>query len=69
MEALRLRVQDLDFERRQIIVRDGEGDQDRVTLPPDSLIAPLQEQSSSAERSNSTRRTWRPVTAPSASRA
>jgi integron integrase len=44
MEALRLRVQDLDFAQRQIMVRDGKDDQDRVTMLPDSLVAPLQEQ-------------------------
>jgi len=43
MECLRLRVQDLEFERRAIIVRDGKGAQDRVTMLPDSLIVPLQE--------------------------
>jgi len=43
MECLRLRVKDLDFAQRQIIVRDGKGQQDRVTMLPESLIAPLQE--------------------------
>jgi integron integrase len=43
MECLRLRVKDLDFAQRAIIVRDGKGEQDRVTMLPDSLIAPLQE--------------------------
>ena len=42
MECLRLRVKDLDFGYKQIIVRDGKGAKDRVTLLPDSLIAPLQ---------------------------
>ncbi|HXI73807.1 MAG TPA: integron integrase [Verrucomicrobiae bacterium] len=37
MEALRLRVKDVDFERNQIIVRGGKGDKDRVTMLPDSL--------------------------------
>lgn len=32
MEAVRLRVQDLDFGYRQILVRDGKGAKDRVTL-------------------------------------
>jgi integrase len=31
IEALRLRVKDLDFERRQITVRDGKGNKDRLT--------------------------------------
>ena len=43
MECLRLRVKDLEFEQRAIIVRDGKGAQDRVTVLPDSLIPLLQE--------------------------
>jgi integron integrase len=43
LEALRLRVKDLDFERRAIIVRDTKGDEDRVTILPDSLVEPLKE--------------------------
>jgi integron integrase len=43
MECLRLRVKDLEFERRAIIVRDGKGAQDRVTVLPDSLIPLFQE--------------------------
>lgn len=42
-ECVGLRVQDIDFERRQIIVRDAKGDKDRVTMLPASLVAPLQE--------------------------
>jgi len=34
---LRLRVQDIDFERNQIVVRGGKGDKDRVTVLPESL--------------------------------
>jgi integron integrase len=41
MECARLRVKDLDFERRQITVRDGKGRKDRVTMLPERLIAPL----------------------------
>jgi integron integrase len=41
-EALRLRVKDLELERRRILVRDGKGAKDRVTLLPSSLAAPLQ---------------------------
>ncbi|MBI3164239.1 MAG: integron integrase [Anaerolineales bacterium] len=43
MECLRLRVKDLDFQNRQIIVRDGKGGDDRLTILPDSLIAPLRQ--------------------------
>ena len=41
MEGLRLRVKDVEFERREITVRDGKGGKDRVTVLPDRLVAPL----------------------------
>ncbi len=41
MEGLRLRVKDVEFERREILVRDGKGGKDRVTMLPDCLVAPL----------------------------
>ena len=44
IEALRLRVKDLDFERRQITVRDGKGKKDRVAMLPDTLRDPLRKQ-------------------------
>ncbi|MBL9166329.1 MAG: integron integrase [Verrucomicrobiales bacterium] len=44
LEALRLRVKDLDPARAQITVRDGKGSKDRVTMLPESLKTPLQEQ-------------------------
>jgi integrase len=50
MECLRLRVKDLGFERRTIVVRHGKGEQDRVTILPDSLIPPLQEHLLSVKR-------------------
>ena len=37
MEALRLRVKDLDLSRNEILVRDGKGQKDRVTMLPASL--------------------------------
>lgn len=40
-EALRLRVKDLDFEYRQIVVRDGKGAKDRMTVLPEKIIEPL----------------------------
>jgi integron integrase len=43
MECLRLRVQDIDFSRNEILVRDGKGAKDRITMLPVSLKAPLQE--------------------------
>lgn len=41
MEVMRLRVKDLDFANHQIIVRDGKGENDRVTMFPDILLEPL----------------------------
>jgi integron integrase len=43
MECLRLRVKDVDFARREIVVREGKGFKDRVTMLPESLVAPLRE--------------------------
>lgn len=42
MECVRLRVKDVDFAQMQILVRDGKGDKDRVTMLPRSLMEPLQ---------------------------
>lgn len=42
MEVVRLRVKDVDFARGEILVRDGKGMKDRVTLLPQALAAPLQ---------------------------
>lgn len=44
LEALRLRVKDVEFVRREIIVREGKGNKDRVTVLPENLIAPLRTQ-------------------------
>lgn len=41
MEALRLRVKDVDFDYAQIVVRDGKGGKDRVTILPDGAAATL----------------------------
>jgi integron integrase len=43
MEAVRLRVKDVEFSRREILVRDGKGGKDRVTMLPDRLIEPLRD--------------------------
>jgi integron integrase len=43
MECLRLRVQDIDFGANQIIVRDGKGFKDRVTMLPQTAREPLGE--------------------------
>ena len=49
LEGLRLRVKDVGFERREILVRDGKGGKDRVTVLPENLILPLQQQLSKAK--------------------
>jgi integron integrase len=41
-ECLKLRVKDVDFGYRQILVRDGKGGKDRVTMLPAALVEPLQ---------------------------
>jgi len=41
MESVRLRVKDLDFDHRAIIVRDGKGGKDRVVTLPEELVPPL----------------------------
>src|SRR5437773_1464435 len=41
MECVRLRVKDLLFEENQIVVRDGKGFKDRVTMLPSSVKAEL----------------------------
>lgn len=43
MECVRLRVKDVDFERAEIVVRDGKGAKDRITMLPQSLLPSLQE--------------------------
>jgi integron integrase len=40
-ECVQLRIKDLDFAQHQIIVHDGKGEKDRITLLPDSLSEPL----------------------------
>lgn len=41
LEGLRLRIKDVEFSRREIIVREGKGNKDRVTVLPENLILPL----------------------------
>jgi integron integrase len=43
-EGLALRVKDVDFQRKVIVVRDGKGGKDRVVMLPRTLEAPLREQ-------------------------
>jgi len=42
MEALRLRIQDLDFAAHQVVIRGGKGNKDRVTVLPQNLMNSLQ---------------------------
>ena len=44
LEGLRLRVKDIDFERRELTVREGKGGKDRMTVLPENLVLPLQDQ-------------------------
>jgi integron integrase len=50
LEGLRLRVKDVDFTKRELIVRDGKGSKDRRTMLPAILIAPLLSQIEEAQR-------------------
>ena len=42
LECLRLRVKDISFTRREIVIREGKGFKDRLTMLPASLVAPLE---------------------------
>lgn len=42
METLRLRIKDIDFEHKVILVRAGKGDKDRVTILPEPLVPDIQ---------------------------
>lgn len=44
MECLRLRVKDVDFDRRQIVVREAKGDKDRTVPLPETVVAALRSQ-------------------------
>ena len=44
LECLRLRIKDVEFERREILIREGKGNKDRVTVLPENLMQPLQQQ-------------------------
>jgi integrase len=50
MECLRLRIQDLRFERHEIVVRGGKGNEDQITLLPPELRPSLREQVEEARR-------------------
>lgn len=42
MEGCNLRIKDIDFDRKEIHIREGKGKKDRKTMLPDAVIAPLQ---------------------------
>jgi integron integrase len=42
LEVLRLRVKDVEFERREIAIRNGKGGKDRVSVLPENVIVPMQ---------------------------
>jgi len=42
LEGLRLQVKGVEFSRREIVVREGKGGKDRVTVLPENLIVSLQ---------------------------
>jgi integrase len=44
LEALTLRVKDVDLVRRALTVRDGKGRKDRITVLPEQLVEPLKNQ-------------------------
>jgi integron integrase len=50
MEAIRLRVKDVEFTRREVLVRDGKGGKDRVTMLSDRLIEPLRDHCARVKR-------------------
>ena len=50
MEALRLRAKDVDFSYRQIVVRDGKGGKDRVTILPERLVPALKNRLAATQR-------------------
>lgn len=43
IECVRLRVKDIDFEMKQILIRDAKGQKDRVTMLPEEVMPALQE--------------------------
>lgn len=50
MEAIRLRIMDVDFAQGQILVRDGKGRKDRRTMLPETCRQPLEIQITAARR-------------------
>lgn len=51
-EGLRVRVKDIDFQRKLVVVRSGKGDKDRITMLPEGLIPALRKQLARVEESH-----------------
>ena len=49
MECVRLRVKDVEFSHHEIVMRDGKGGKDRMTMLPESLVPDLDAQLRHAE--------------------
>jgi integron integrase len=49
LEALTLRIKDVDFDRRQVTIRDPKGRRDRATMLPNAVDEPLREQMAAAK--------------------
>jgi len=58
LECLRLRIKDVDLERRELVVRDGKGRKDRQTILPAKLVQPLREQIDRARRQHEADVAW-----------
>jgi len=56
MECLRLRIQDIDFSRNEITIRDGKGAKDRMTMLPESLKSQLKDHYTKGKEDARTRR-------------
>ena len=50
MDCLRLRAKDIAFDLGQIVVRDGKGAKDRITVLPDTTVEPLRTQIETARK-------------------
>ena len=61
LEALTLRVKDVDMERRQLTIRGGKGAKDRTTVLPTALRAPLTEHLRRLRVRRDTEASWREV--------
>ena len=49
LEGLRLRIKDVELQRREIVIREGKGNKDRVTVLPENLLLPIQQQIAHAQ--------------------